>query len=188
MTMTRAAIFARFPRLETERLRLRRLQVGDADALLRIFGDDAVTAYYDLPTLTERVQVLEIINRSAQRFRQQEGIRWAITRPEENIVLGTLGLSFENAYRGSVGYELARAHWRQGIMSEALGAVLAFAFEQAGLHRVQALVMPGNQASAALLHKLGFTDEGILREYLYFKGAYQDLHCFSLLRHEFTGQ
>ena len=183
--MTHEASFDRFPRLDTERLRLRQLRVGDADALLRIFGDDAVTAYYDLPTMTERVQVLEIINRTEQRFRRRESIRWGITRPEEDVVLGTLALSFETGYRGSVGYELARAHWRQGIMSEALTAVLAFAFEQAGLHRVQALVMPGNVASAGLLRKLGFKNEGLLRDYLYFKGAYQDLHCFSLLRDEF---
>jgi ribosomal-protein-alanine N-acetyltransferase len=183
--MTQAAVFARFPRLETERLSLRRLRVADADALLRIFGDEAVTEFYDLPTLAEREQVLRIINRAEQSFHRQEGIRWGITRKEEDRVLGTIGLSFETAYRGGVGYDLARAYWRQGIMSEALGAVLAFAFEQAGLHRVQALVMPGNEASAGLLHKLGFTDEGILREYLFFKGAYQDLHCFSILRREF---
>lgn len=183
--MTQAAVFARFPRLRTKRLRLRPLQVGDADALLRIFGDEAVTRYYDLPTLTERRQVMEIVSRAAQRFQRQEGIRWGITRPEEGVVLGTIGLSFETAYRGSVGYELGSAHWRQGIMTEALSAVLTFAFEQAGLQRVQALVMPGNKASAALLRKLGFVDEGVLRDYMYFKGAYQDLHCFSLLREEF---
>lgn len=183
--MSRAAVFARFPRLETERLRLRRLQVGDADALLRVFGDDAVTEYYDLPTLTARADVLEIIDRAANRFRREKGIRWGITRPQENVVLGTIGLSFDNSYRGSVGYELARAYWRQGIMTEALTAVLSFAFDQAGLHRVQALVMPGNEASIGLLCKLGFTHEGILRDYLFFKGAYQDLHSFSLLRHEF---
>ncbi len=45
--------------------------------------------------------------------------------------------------------------------------------------------MPGNVASAALLEKLGFLEEGTLREYRFFKGRYQDLRCFSLLRREF---
>ena len=184
--MSRTAVFARFPRLETERLRLRRLQVGDADALLRVFGDDAVTRYYDLPTLTARADALEIIDRAAHRFRREEGIRWGVTRPQENVVLGTVGLTFDNSYRGSVGYELASAYWRQGIMTEALTAVLTFAFERAGLHRIQALVMPGNEASMGLLRKMGFVHEGLLRDYLFFKGAYQDLHSFSLLRGEFV--
>ena len=46
--MTAAEIYARFPQLETENLFLRRLSPSDAPAVLRIFGDDAVTRYYDL--------------------------------------------------------------------------------------------------------------------------------------------
>ena len=186
MAPSRSALFAHFPELETARLRLRRLRVEDAGPLLRVFGDAAVTKYYDLPTLTEQEQVVDIIHRAARRFRRRDGIRWAITRPADDVALGTVGLHFETDYRGGVGYELARAHWRQGIMTEALGAVLSFAFEQASLHRVQALVMPGNDASVALLRKLDFVYEGLLRDYLFFKGAFQDLHCFSLLRAEFT--
>jgi hypothetical protein len=71
-------------------------------------------------------------------------------------------------------------------MTEALTALLEFGFETLGLNRIEALVMPDNAASFALLNKLGFSEEGLLREYDYFKDEFQDLICFSLLRREFS--
>jgi [ribosomal protein S5]-alanine N-acetyltransferase len=70
-------------------------------------------------------------------------------------------------------------------MAEALQAIIRFGFEELGVNRFQALVMPGNMASIKLLLKLGFQEEGVLREYAHFKGAFHDLHCFSLLKKEF---
>ena len=69
-------------------------------------------------------------------------------------------------------------------ISEALGIVVRFGVRTLNLNRIQALVMPGNEASAGLLDKLGFSEEGLLREFAFFKGRYQDLRCYSLLRRE----
>lgn len=71
-------------------------------------------------------------------------------------------------------------------MTEALEAVLGFGFREVGLHRIQAVVMPGNVGSERLLEKLGFQREGILREYENWgdKG-YVDVTMFSLLRGEY---
>jgi ribosomal-protein-alanine N-acetyltransferase len=177
--------FQHFPTLETTRLQLRQLSPADVDALYRIYSDPQVTEYYDLPTFRGKAEAAAVVRRAIERFRRREALRWGITLREANEVIGTVGLYFETSYRGGIGYDLARAYWRQGIMSEALRAVLSFAFAEAGLHRVQALVMPGNVASAQLLVKLGFAAEGILREYAYFQDAYQDLRCFSLLSDAF---
>ncbi len=62
-------------------------------------------------------------------------------------------------------------YWHQGYMSEALRAMLAYGFETLELNRIEALVMPENEASAILLLRLGFSEEGVLREYAFFKGA-----------------
>jgi ribosomal-protein-alanine N-acetyltransferase len=81
-----------------------------------------------------------------------------------------------------IGYDLSRPYWRRGIMHEVLQAVIQFGFHTAHVERIQALVMPGNTASARLLEKLGFQDQGILKEYAFFKGRHQDLHNFILTR------
>ena len=87
--------------------------------------------------------------------------------------------------RAEIGYELHSDYWRRGIMSEATQAVLQFCFERLGAHRLEADVVEGNSASAALLKKVGFTLEGVWRDRVFKRGAFQSLWQFGLLAPEF---
>jgi ribosomal-protein-alanine N-acetyltransferase len=178
--------FESFPQLETANLRLRRLQSSDADAVYRIFSDDEVTRYYDFDTFVSVSQAVDLIARQADRFELGEGIRWGITQKADNIVIGTCGYVYntQNA-QGGLGYDLGRSYWRRGIMSEALQLVVRFGFKTLRFNRIQALVIPGNVASANLLSKLGFREEGTLRDYAFVRGRYQDLRCFSILMRDY---
>jgi ribosomal-protein-alanine N-acetyltransferase len=60
--------------------------------------------------------------------------------------------------------------------------VLRFGFEQVALHRVEATVLAGNAASAALLHRAGFEREGVLRGRALHQGTFRDVHMFGLTR------
>jgi ribosomal-protein-alanine N-acetyltransferase len=157
----------------------------DADAVFQIFADDEVTQFYDLETLTHVEQAIQLIARQTERFAQKAGIRWGIAQKDNNIIIGTCGYMFHRpGFRAELGYDLARPYWRQGIMSEALKAIIHFGFEKLELNRFQALIIPGNTASVKLLQNLGFQEEGVLREYAHFKGKFHDLKCFSLLKSE----
>ena len=178
-----------FPTLETPNLRLRELVPADSPAILRIFGDPEVTRFYDFDTFNSIEQASDLIHRQAQRFERGEAIRWGITQRADNMVIGTIGLIVNQpSATGGLGYDLGRSYWRRGIMSEALAIVIRYAIRSVNLNRLQALVMPGNEASAKLLAKLGFTEEGTLRQYAFFKGKYQDLRCFSLIWEELLGK
>ena len=86
-----------------------------------------------------------------------------------------------------IGYDLHPAYWRQGIMTEALRAVIDYGFSEEfcfWLNRIEALTYVEHEASAGLLRKLGFQEEGIRREYGYWKGESHDLRSFSLLRRD----
>ncbi len=83
-----------------------------------------------------------------------------------------------------MGYELARAYWRQGIMREALGAIITYAFANTEIHRIEAVVNGANESSKELLHALGFTLEGTLRQRFYFADRYWDDVYFGLLKDE----
>jgi [ribosomal protein S5]-alanine N-acetyltransferase len=177
----------KFPQLETRNLILREMRPADAAAVFQIFADDEVTRYYDLATLTSIEQASQLIARQAERFTQQAGLRWGITQKGHDTVIGTCGYMFHKpSFRAELGYDLAQPYWGCGIMSEALQAIIRFGFEKLAVNRFQALVMPGNVASVKLLQKLGFQEEGVLREYAHFKEASHDLHCFSLLKKEFN--
>jgi ribosomal-protein-alanine N-acetyltransferase len=187
--MNLEAVHNHFPQLETERLILRRIQPDDAAAVYRIFSDPEVLHYYDISAYTSIDQAHKLIKRLDTRLEQRTGIRWGITLRGEDVVIGTFGFGWtQHNHQGEIGYDLARDYWQQGIMSEALTAAIRFGFEVAKLNRIQAHVIPGNIASEKLLLKHGFTREGLLREYGFFRGAYHDLTSFALLKKDYRSR
>jgi len=178
-------LFTAFPEIETDNLILREIMPEDRDAIYAIFGDEEVTRYYDLATMRTRKEADELIDFFDERFETESMIRWGITRKDDDVVIGTCGYVLLHRHRGEIGYDLLHSEWGKGIMAEALDAIIDFGFSDMGLHRVEAMVMAENMASTRLLQKLGFTQEGTLRDYDYFKGAFHDMQCFSLLKHEY---
>ena len=92
------------------------------------------------------------------------------------------------ALQGTLGYWIGAAFARQGYMTEAMRAMLAFAFTDLKLHRVEAACLPDNAASWALLLKCGFTEEGRARQYLRINGRWQDHLTFAILREDWDAQ
>lgn len=178
-------VFEAFPEIETERLLLREIMPEDAPAIFRLFSNSLVTEYYDLENYEEEGQALDLIDFFDESFELERAIRWGIERKADGVLMGTCGYVWLRRFRGEIGYELHPDYWRQGYMTEALDAILEFGFHEFELNRIEALTMLDNVASGALLRKLGFKEEGILRQHDYFKGRFHDMRLFSLLREEF---
>ncbi|MBD1877053.1 GNAT family N-acetyltransferase [Nodosilinea sp. FACHB-131] len=175
-----------FPQLETERLCLRQLSPSDAKDVFEVFSDDEVTKYYDLATFTSVERAEQFISRMNEKFATNEGIRWAIALKSTNRLIGTCGYNAVHlgSRRAIIGYELRRDHWGQGYMPEALHAMIEYGFVKLHLNRLEAFVIPGNEQSFQVLRKLRFFEEGILREYGFWKDQFWDMRCFSLLKRE----
>lgn len=179
--------FTTFPVLETERLRLRELIPEDAEALFAVFSDPKVMAGHGRPPFKTIDEAHQLIDWYAKAFTEKRAMRWAITRRNENKLLGTCGFHHIVAhhYRGEIGYELASTEWRQGITSEAVRAIVRFGLAEMGFHRIEAIVDPDNPPSANLLRKVGFQEEGFLRERYYDdNGRFADDWFFSILATE----
>ena len=176
-----------FPQLRLETLILREIKLSDAEAIYQIFSDRQVLTYHDVEAFKSIEQAKYLIYNLSESFREQEIIRWGIARKEDNKIIGTCGYSGwkKNRLRAEIGYELSQAYWRQGIMTKALGAVIRYGFEKMQLNRIEATVMLPNIASMKLLEKLGFQEEGILRERGFWKGNFHDLKMFSLLKKDY---
>jgi ribosomal-protein-alanine N-acetyltransferase len=112
--------------------------------------------------------------------------RWLIIDKSGNLPIGTCGYHNwqKKHFRAEIGYDLGKASWRQGFMTEALVAVLKFGFEQMELNRIEAFVHPGNHASIRLLQRLNFREEGHLRDYYFQSGQFHDTLIFSLIGKE----
>src|SRR5262249_37189964 len=159
---------------------LRQIQPQDAEALYATFSDETVMAFYGSRAHGSVDESRELIKQQQSWYKEREGIRWGITRRGEDEVIGSCGFHhFDDGFRrAELGYELRRAYWRQGIMTEAVHAVLAFGFHEMGLYRIEAVVDGMNERSKGLLRKLGFTQEGTLRQRYYFRDRYWDEHYF----------
>jgi len=80
-----------------------------------------------------------------------------------------------------VGYAMDEIYVGKGIVTEAVELVVQFAFEQIGLHRVEAYVSTENSASIRVLEKSGFQQEGLLRKLLYINGQWVDHYMYARL-------
>ncbi len=181
--------FTDFPFLTTNRLLLRQIQPSDAEALLAILSDQQVTEFYGHEPHQTLEDTEELIRQIQARYNRREALRWGITIQGEGTLIGSCGLfHFDLGFhRAETGYELNRAFWRRGIMTEAMSAVLTYGFIELGLHRVEAIIDIANGRSKGLLLKLGFTYEGNLRQRYIFRDRFEDEHYFGLLKDEWHG-
>jgi len=176
-----------FPVIETARLRLRKPQQRDIDALLDMSQDDEVMKYYGMSPFKSKAEAVAEMNWFNKIFAQGEGIRWIITEQSEGKFIGDIGFhNFEPAHsRAEIGFKLARAYWQRGFMTEALEKVLEYGFAVMQLNRIQAVVDPKNAACLGTLKKVNFREEGLLRDYEHEPGGFVDLVMLSLLKREY---
>ncbi|MGG6237689.1 GNAT family N-acetyltransferase [Nodosilinea sp. AN01ver1] len=170
-----------FPTLETSRLWLRQATAFDAEAIFKLFSDPQVTQFHDLDTFTHLDQARAVIERRKMGFESDRPADAAIALKAQNTPIGSCGFTWDRASnQAEVGYELASKFWRQGIMTEALTAILNYGFEVQNLERVTAEIILDNTASRQLLKKLGFQSQGVLKERGFWKGKHHDLEQFVL--------
>ena len=184
--MTIDDAFTHFPTLTTNRLLLRHILPDDAEALFTILSDEVAMEFYGNEPHQSLDGTRELIRQIQARYAQREALRWGIALPGEDRLIGSCGLfHFDAGFdRAETGYELNRAFWGKGIMTEAMSAVLTFGFRELGLHRVEAMIDIANESSKSLLLKLGFTYEGNLRQRYPFRDHFEDEHYFGLLKDE----
>jgi len=169
------------PGIEAERVYLRAPQVDDFAAWSEIRGRSRafLTPWEptwprgDLTALAFRQRV----RRGRAERRADRGYPFFLFLKDDDLLIG--GLTLSNVRRGvtqtaTLGYWIGEPHARQGHMTEAVPALLAYAFATLRLHRIEAACLPVNDASKGLLEKCSFRYEGYARKYLRIDGRWQD--------------
>jgi RimJ/RimL family protein N-acetyltransferase len=111
-----------------------------------------------------------------------EALQWAVERRADRRVIGSITVMLEAGQpRAEIGYILGREHWGRGYAGEAQRRVIDFAFDELGLHRLEADTHPDNAASTRSLERLGFRREGLLRERWLVGGEFGDSVIWGLL-------
>ena len=187
--MTREAPFTHFPTLTTARLQLRRMEPRDTEALYAIYADEETMRYYGEPYQSREELDLALTLRQ-EDYAARRAICWGIALKDSDILIGSCGFHHfdEGHFRAETGYILNRAYWGQGIMAEALTAIISYGFDEMGLRRIEAIIDIANERSKGVLLKLGFQYEGNLRQRYRIGDRFEDEHYFGLLRDEWLAR
>ena len=157
------------------------LAPADAHDLFAHFADARVVEFMDIAPLCQVEQAHAIVDWAVGQRALGAGVRWAI-RDRAGAFVGTCGfnrLVVERGRLGEVAYDLGHDWWGRGVMTAILPALIDFALGRLSLHRLEALVTPGNDRSCRLLERHGFMREGVLRGHGYWKGRYWDQIVYS---------
>lgn len=163
---------------------LRPFRPDDCTAWSAYLSDARTTAHTSWGA-TDVHTMQQIIERCIDGYTSGMSCRWALADAHD-VLVGTCGLSnwsLPHSHAELV-YDLAPQYWRQGLMSQAVAAVLAWAFNTAGFNRIHAYVMDTNEPSWSLLEKIGFQREGLLRQFRIAKGVPRSFLLYSRLREE----
>jgi RimJ/RimL family protein N-acetyltransferase len=152
--------------MRTARLVLRPPRLEDRAAIFESYGrDPEVTRYLAWRPHTRVEEMDGFVRRSVAAWRGNARRPWVLTRPPEDGPIGMLELRL-SGHQAELGYVLARAAWGQGLMTEAVQAVVDLALAEPGLYRTWAVCDVENLASARVLEKAGMQREGLLRRYV----------------------
>jgi [ribosomal protein S5]-alanine N-acetyltransferase len=176
---------------QTERLILREFREEDWEAVHE-YGSNPETVKY-MPFGPNTVQMTRDFLKTVldnQKAQPRLSFDFALINKIDNKLIGSCRIKIANAgYKeGELGYILNRQYWNQGYMSEAAGKVMAFGFEQLGLHRIYAACNHDNTGSYRVMEKNGMRREGLFRECELIKGVWCDFLLYSILDHEWRAR
>lgn len=178
--------------IETERLILRRFRMEDAQAMYdRWACDPQVTHFLTWPPHADADVTRLVIKSWTAEYDKPDTYQWAITiKAQDELPVGCISVVRHDdaAQKAEIGYCIGRAWWRHGITSEALGAVIAFLFDEVGMERVEAKHDVNNPNSGRVMEKCGMIKEGIHRRADHNNQGIVDVCMYAILKDEWKSQ
>ena len=174
---------------ETERLRLRPPTFDDAEAIFSTYATDPeVTRYLEWAPHQGLEDTRAFLGRCAQSMRDGRELAWVLEHGGSGVVVGMLSAR-PRGHMADLGYVLARPHWGQGLMVEAVRPVVDWLLADPRIYRVWAICDVDNVGSARVLEKAGFSLEGVLRKWMphcNLGPIPRDVRCYSMVTEETT--
>jgi RimJ/RimL family protein N-acetyltransferase len=175
--------------LKGEKVLLRPLKRSDVTSFLKWFNDMEVTQYLSMYlTMTEMAEE-KWIEDAATRIRAGTDVYFIIEAIEGDSTkpIGTIGLHGISSkdHSASLGIAIGeKEYWGHGYGTEATRLILEYGFRQLNLHRIASSTLAFNERSIKLHKRVGFQEEGRLREAIFKNGHFHDLFVFGILRDE----
>jgi ribosomal-protein-alanine N-acetyltransferase len=172
--------------LTTPRLQLRKLQMDDLPQYYHIASSQAVTKYMLWNPHTSMEESIASIQKVLEGYENGTCCRWGIVLNGSNTLIGIIDLLPWDSENGifSFAYMLCEDFWNQGYGTEALTAVIHFAFLQCGAAQIQADHFAANPASGAVMKKTGMEYQESLPQKYEKNGILHDAHLYRITREQ----
>ncbi len=165
-------------------IELRPMSIGHAEELYALIDRNRTRLRQWLPWVTNCFSIEDLVDFIGGRERDNaERLSLTTVIFANGQLCGSIGLhAIEKLHRRtSIGYWIAGEHEGRGIVTQACRAIVTAGFRDYGLHRIVIQCATGNQRSSAVARRLGFTEEGILKEAEWLFDHWVDLRVFSML-------
>ncbi len=178
------------PRLESERLILRKPEMKDAPHIQQLAGHEEVAkGTLTMPHPYEDGMAEEYIARVADTPGTGGDYTFGIILKEIGTLIGNIGLRCNPTHKtADLGYWVGVPYWGKGYVTEAAGEVLRFGFEALDLNKIHASHFTDNPASGRVMQKIGMTHEGTQRQQYWRWEMFRDLALYGILRSEYDAQ
>ena len=178
----------KMPKIETERLILRKIIFEDAQDIFEYAQVPEVTEFLVWDPHQTIQDSIDFIKFAEEKYASDEWIILGIELRENKKLIGTIDLRGWNGVSrcAETGYVISKEYWNKGIITEALQAVIKFSFEELQLNRLEAHCEEENVGSWRVMEKCGMKYEGTLREKVFVKDRYRSMKMYSILKSEYV--
>jgi [ribosomal protein S5]-alanine N-acetyltransferase len=169
---------------ETPRLRLRLLTENDTEDAFRILSNPTSMKYYGTaPHKDIEYTRKQFIHLMISRFKYRDAVSFVVTLKENDRYIGHITLAqFDRAFKFvEIAYIIDPEYWGKGYGTEALGRAVEFLQKDIKIHKIRASVFAKNLASKRVLEKLGFIQEGYLKDNVIIDGELADECLMALI-------
>lgn len=171
--------------IETKRLILRKFEINDASNMFDNWANDPEVCKFLSWEPHGNIEVTKNLLFSwIEAYQSNKTYNWAMVLKETNQVIGSLSvISLSQKHQNcELGYCMSKIYWNQGIMTEAVTAIIDFLFNEVEVHRIQAKHDIKNPGSGRVMEKSGMLLEGTMRHGVLRKdGSYADHNIYAII-------
>ena len=183
--------YDQFPNIITDEITLRKIIPSDLDSLFEIYSNEKLFLHSPVMLKKNKDTVANMIGHFERDYNKKKVIFLGISvnSDPENIV-GVAEIFDYNREVNmiTIGYRINDRFWGRGIATKTVKAMVEYLFNDIGINRIQAFVMPENTKSLNVLRRNNFVEEGTVRQGYVWKGkGVVDLVLFSMIKSDYNG-
>ena len=180
-------LILRMPRLEGERVILRKLTPRDAGDVYEYSSNPEITKYLSWSEHESVAYTKKYLKYVTKRYKSGEFLDWGIEEKETGKLIGTCGYTSVNIdnLAAEIGYVINPKYQKMGYGRECVRLILDYSFGDLELNRLSARVNPSNLPSIRLLEELSFVCEGRGKKEALIKGEFWDILHYALCREDY---